>query len=226
MTHQWRWRQFSKTLFCALVGLGVACSPSAPAPVPTPVPKAVGIGAVGPVAGRPAEQTAIRIFGSGFQAGAIVTLDGIARPATVVGDSTIDTTAPPHPPGAIDIVITNPDGGTGRMDKAFTYIESLLPAGDITIGPGDSVVAMLGPGDAECTFESIPCRRLFIRASADEMVEVELVRLDRRESFGLYDEPPSRGPTDFPKRLVVRGGQQVWIMGEYALFRLTARVQT
>jgi hypothetical protein len=52
------------------------------------------------------------------------------------------------------------------------------------------------------------------------------VSLDHRESIGLYtsDRTPLSGLNHFPKQLTVRGGQQVWIMGEWALFSLTARL--
>ena len=155
------------------------------------------------------------IFGDGFQSGAVVTFDGSATPATVESGHGIRTTAPPHPAGAIDIVVINPDGRTSRLEKPFTYVEDFLASGDITIGPGDSVTATLDDHGPSCTGEDIACRLLFIRAPADDMVEVELVSLDRRERIGLYDQMPFLAPTsNFPKQLTVRGGQQVWIMGE------------
>jgi hypothetical protein len=178
-----------------------------------------------PVAGKPAEHTGVRIWGKGFQSGATVTFDGSPTPATLDG-AWLLTTAPPHPVGAIDIVVINPDGRTSRLEKAFTYVEDLLASGDdITIGPGDSVAATLGPYDRTCGWD-VPCRFVFIRAPADDMVEVDLVSLERRESIGLYTsgQTPFSGLSDFPKQLTVRGGQQVWVMGEWALFNLTARL--
>jgi hypothetical protein len=166
----------------------------------------------------------VRIWGKGFQSGATVTFDGTATPATVESGDTILTTAPPHPAGAIDIVVINPDGRTSRLEKAFTYVEDLLGSGDITIGLGDSITATLDPFERTCTLDDTACRSLFIRASADDLVEVELVSLDRRENIGLYDPMPSRAPSHFPKQLTVRGGQQVWIVGELALFNVTARL--
>ena len=56
------------------------------------------------------------------------------------------------------------------------------------------------------------------------MVEIELVSLDGRESIGLYDPMPFRAPSQFPKQLTVRGGRQVWIVGDWALFNVTARL--
>jgi IPT/TIG domain len=130
-----------------------------------------------PVAGKPAEHTPVRILGHGFQSGTTVTFDGRATPATVESGHSILTTAPLHPAGAIDIVVMNPDGRTSRLEKPFTYVEDLLARGDITLGPGDSVTAMFDNYDRTCTLDDWPCRLLFIRAPADDMVEVELVSL-------------------------------------------------
>jgi hypothetical protein len=217
-----------RTLAAALVVGGIGCSPTAPATpsapsAPPPVSNDLVIKGIGPVAGKPAEHTAVRIWGDGFQSGATVTFDGSVAPATVQGHYIL-TTAPPHPAGAIDIVVINPDGRTSRLEKAFTYVEDFLASGDITLDLGNSVTATLDPFERTCTFEDVACRLLFIRAPADDMVEVELVSLDRRESIGLYDQMPVLAPTHFPKQLTVRGGQQVWIMGEWALFSVTARL--
>jgi hypothetical protein len=186
-----------------------------------------------PVAGKPAEHTGVRIWGKGFQSGATVTFDGSPTSATLDG-AWLLTTAPPHPAGAIDIVVINPDGRTSRLEKPFTYAEDLLAGGDIAIGPGESVTATFGNDGlgndprGGCTDEGVPCRRLFIRAPADDMVEVELVSLDGRQNVGMYDDEKQvfthHAPTHYPKQLTVRGGQQVWVMGEFALFRLTARL--
>ena len=169
----------------------------------------------------------MRILGTGFQSGAVLTFDGNATPAIVESGNVILTMAPSHPAGAIDIVVANPDGRTSRLEKAFAYVEDFLASGDITIRPDDSVTATLGRDDPTCTDEGFPCRRLFIRAPADDMVEVELVSLDRQQNVGLYDEKQvftHHAPTHYPKQLTVRGGQQVWVMGQWALFKLTARL--
>lgn len=218
-------RQLSKTLAGAIVVIGIGCSPSAPSPPPAvAVAKDLAIHLVAPVAGKPAEHTGVRILGAGFQPGAIVTFDGIATQATVVNDSTIHTTAPPHPAGAIDVLVTNPDGRTSRLEMAFTYVEDLVAPGDITIAAGESVTAVLGR-DQTCTFEDVPCRVLLIRAPAGNTLELELVLLDPRKHVGLYTKIPFLEPTDFPKTVMVSGGQQVWVIGEFAVFTVTAHLQ-
>jgi hypothetical protein len=216
------------TLAAALAAGSFGCSPTAPvapgAPAaPLPVPNEPVIKGIGPVAGKPAEPTGVRIWGDGFQPGATVTFGDSATPATVESDHYLFATAPPHPAGAIDIVVVNPDGRTSRLEKAFTYVEDLLAGGDITIDPGKSVTATLSPFERTCTLDDMACRLLVIRAPVDDLVELELVSLDGRASIGLYDPIPFREPGHFPKQLTVRGDQQVWILGEWALFRVTAR---
>lgn len=221
-------------LRCALVlALPAACStsddgslpfnpgpPTAPAPVPA---NNLVLEGIVPVAGRPEEHTNVRLFGGGFRPGLTVTFDGIASPATVDGNWIV-TSAPPHRAGAIDVVVTNPDGRTHRREKVFTYVEGLLPSGDISMGPADSVTATLGNTDRSCGLDDLPCRRLFIRAPPDQVVEVELVSSNGGVNIGLFDPMPFWEPSHYPKQLTVRGGQQVWVVGEWALFSLTTRV--
>ena len=89
-----------------------------------------------------------------------------------------------------------------------------------TLGRDDGVVG-------GCTDDGMPCRRLFIRAPADDTIELDVVPLGRQENVGLFDERQAHaysGPTHFPKHMTVKGGQQVWVMGEWAVFRVEASV--
>jgi predicted cupin superfamily sugar epimerase len=78
-----------------------------------------------------------------------VTFDGAAA-ATVGGsDTSITVTTPAHPSGAVDVVVTNPDGQTARLVNGFTYqagpvISSVTP----NRGPsaGGTSVAIAGSG--------------------------------------------------------------------------------
>ena len=111
---------------------GGPATPSAPS-APLPVSSEFVVRKMGPVAGNPAETTAVRIFGDGFQPGATVTFDGRVMPATVENGRYLLTTAPPHPAGAIDVVVINPDGRTSRLENPFTYVEGLQASGEITL---------------------------------------------------------------------------------------------
>ena len=218
------WSILPGALFVGAIGCssGGPATPGAPS-APLPVSSEFVARGIGPVAGTPAETTAVRIWGDGFQPGATVTFDGRATPATVESGHYILTTAPSHPAGAIDVVVTNPDGRTSRLEKAFTYVDGLVTSGDITLEPGGSVTATLDPFERTCTLDDTACRQLIIRAPADIMVDVDLVSLDRQESVGLFDPIPFREPTQFPKHLTVKGAQAVWIVGDWAVFTVTAR---
>jgi hypothetical protein len=63
----------------------------------------------------------ITIIGQDFKPGATVTFGGTAaKNITVVSDTIITCTPPAHAAGTVDIVITNPDGGT-YTKTGFTY---------------------------------------------------------------------------------------------------------
>jgi hypothetical protein len=72
---------------------------------------------VGPVGGG----ITVRITGTGFAAGATVTVDGTQATVTNPTSTTIDVTTPAHAVGAVDVVVTNPDGKSATAPKKFTY---------------------------------------------------------------------------------------------------------
>lgn len=107
---------------------GSACeSDTRPTPIQTAAPV---IGLVSPFQGLSTEATPIRITGSGFQSGATVRIGGVLTPAVVESPTTIAASAPPRDIGEVDLVVTNPDGRSGRLARAFTYVPTTSrPAG-------------------------------------------------------------------------------------------------
>ena len=87
---------------------------------------------VTPTAGPVAGGTSITVKGTDFAAGAAVTVGG--QPATgvnVVDHKTLTATTPAWPAGlANDIVVTNTDGTTGTLVKAFVSDFLDVPGGD------------------------------------------------------------------------------------------------
>jgi len=66
--------------------------------------------------------TRVRLTGQGLEAGASVTVGGLLAPeATLVGPGVMVFTTPAHEAGAVDVVVTNPDGRSGRLAAALTY---------------------------------------------------------------------------------------------------------
>jgi hypothetical protein len=109
---------------------------------------------VTPTAGPGAGGTAITVKGTDFAAGAAVTVGG--QPATavnVVNHTTLTATTPALPPGvANDIVVTNTDGTTGSLAKAFVSAFLDVPSGQqfysyVTTLVSNAITAGIGGGN-------------------------------------------------------------------------------
>ena len=96
-------------------------SPSGPTPLPPAAPSAPTVTAISPSTGSTARPTSVTISGTGFLAGATVTVDVVAASVTVVNSTTITAIVPAHAAGHADVVVTNPGGSGGTLTAAFTY---------------------------------------------------------------------------------------------------------
>ncbi len=63
----------------------------------------------------------VTVYGSGFYDGAGVTLDGVEAAWAYLGPDRLVAWAPAHPAGAVDAVVTNPDGSSASLADALTY---------------------------------------------------------------------------------------------------------
>lgn len=72
-------------------------------------------------AGGPVGQVFV-ITGTTFNTGVTVTVGGVAASVTRVDSTTLIVTAPSHANGAVDVVVTNTNGGVGTATNGFTYI--------------------------------------------------------------------------------------------------------
>lgn len=127
----------------ALVAIGLGCgdSPVAPTPPPAPAgPLPLRVALVTPSTGPAGVATPVRISGWGFQSGAILMLDDVATPATFVDSRTLTAQAPSHAVGPIDVVVTNPDGQSSRLERGFAYV---LVVTSLTL-TGNSVMNAIG----------------------------------------------------------------------------------
>ena len=104
-----------------------------------------------PNTGTTAGGTAVTITGTGFLAGATVTLGGTsATGVTVVSSTSITATTPAHGAGAVNVVVTNTDTQFGSLTNGYTYTN---PAPTVsTISPntgttaGGTAVTITGTG--------------------------------------------------------------------------------
>lgn len=110
----------------------VTASPSATAvtptstATPTPGPAAPMLNSVNP--GQASGGDRLLLQGSGFAAGATVSVDGSPMTQLTVTGSTIQGTLPAHAAGLVRVVVTNPDGLASQA-QSFIYILKLTPTG-------------------------------------------------------------------------------------------------
>jgi hypothetical protein len=77
---------------------------------------------ISPNVGATAGGTYLTLTGSGFQAGATVTIDGVDTAVLYQSIGTgVALFTRPHQAGTVDVVVTNPDGQVARLTGAYTY---------------------------------------------------------------------------------------------------------
>jgi plastocyanin len=154
------------------LGITSACggdhsSPLSPTPLAAPSRPSAGaaassalsaaIVAVSPSQGPASGGTPITITGDDFAQGAIVLLDGLpALNVVVLTTTTIVAVAPTHAEGAVDVIVTNPDGEPVILAGGYTYttgpsvapiLETVSPASGPATGGTEIVIS--GRGFAE-----------------------------------------------------------------------------
>jgi hypothetical protein len=101
-----------------------ACGEDSPDPVVGPGPSIpLRLESVSPSAGGAAASTRLSLRGIGFQQGATLTIGGISLALTIASNTSGSATAPPHAAGAVDIVITNPNGDRSQLIGGFRYVD-------------------------------------------------------------------------------------------------------
>ena len=146
MTHQ------GVLLFAVAIGCA-ACdgqTSSGPTPLPPAAPRAPTVTAISPSTGSTARPTPVMISGTGFLAGATVTVDVVAVSVAVLNSTTITAIVPAHAAGHADVVVTNPGGSGGTLAAAFTYSFdepfSLTPSTNVIDAGGQMSVSWTAPG--------------------------------------------------------------------------------
>ena len=76
---------------------------------------------ISPTSGTTAGGTSVTLTGKNFVAGATVSFGGAAAVVTTVNATTIAAKTPAHKQGAVNIVVTNPDGQSGTFASGFIY---------------------------------------------------------------------------------------------------------
>lgn len=97
---------------------------------------------IAPASGTAAGGTTVTVSGTGFVAGAAVTLGTAAASVTGVTDTTITAVTGRGAAGTVPVTVTNPEGQSATLDAAFTYeplppapvVASIAPASGSTAG--------------------------------------------------------------------------------------------
>lgn len=84
---------------------------------------------ISPTTGSAKGSTMVTISGTYFQTGARVTFGGTAATVYSVTATTITVQTPAHAAGTVDVVVTNPDGQTGTLAKAYAFTAEPMPTG-------------------------------------------------------------------------------------------------
>ncbi len=92
-------------------GLTVLTLPSLP----------LAIGSVNPGIVSTGGGTVVKIRGSGFQPGTVVTLGGKPATSVFVDANTLQVTTPANAAGAVQMVVNDPDGESYKLDAAILY---------------------------------------------------------------------------------------------------------
>jgi PKD repeat protein len=104
---------------------------------------------IAPLSGTTLGGTAVTITGSGFIGATTVAIGGIAATGFTIGDTSITATTPAHAAGAVDIVVTTPNG-TATGPGAYTYgaapptFGSIAPSAGLIAG--GTTVTITGSG--------------------------------------------------------------------------------
>jgi hypothetical protein len=99
-------------------------------------PNGFQVTSIGPVSGPIAGGTAVTIKGSGFAAGATVSIGGVAASGVVVGGSTsLTAVTGAHATGLADVVVTIPGPRSATLAQGFFYSTDAPAAGFYTLAP-------------------------------------------------------------------------------------------
>jgi hypothetical protein len=105
--------------------------------------------ALDPIEGTELGGTPVTITGSGFTGATAVEFDEVAGTAfTVVDDTTITVTTPPHAPGLVGVVVIDDAGDSAALDYTYLAVASVIDAIDPVEGTeaGGTPVTITGSG--------------------------------------------------------------------------------
>jgi hypothetical protein len=120
-------------------------------------PNGFSVSGIVPSTGGNSGQVTARVIGSGFHAGAAVSLGNIPgiNPTVEIGGRMIQATfdLTKAAPGPLDVVVTNADGTTSKLSGAFAVVQGGAP--DIRIGVAATSLVSSSPASYQVTVTNI-----------------------------------------------------------------------
>jgi hypothetical protein len=129
----------------AVLGISLGCGEPSEIPAVSQ-PAVLSVAYVTPNAGPSDSPVNLHIGGTGFKHGATVSLDGQATDVTVMSPALITATTPIHAAGAVDVVVTNPDGESARLAAGYTFVSFEVTSAQPDHGLPGSRIRLVGNG--------------------------------------------------------------------------------
>lgn len=99
------------------------------------------VASISPTSGSTVGGTSVTINGTNFQSGATASFGGVAATNINVTSSTIITAVTPaHAAGTVNVTVTNPDGQSGTLPSAFTYVSSPPSSAEVVLYAAEAPV--------------------------------------------------------------------------------------
>ncbi len=151
MTAHWSIR-IACTFVCLVwTMMGAACNEAPPSPAGPSTPFGLCVTSVAPVFGL--SGITVRINGTGFDTGTVVTMGGIAASVLSSTSSTINVTAPNRHSGPADVVVTNPDGRSVTVTGGFRFTTVTVSVSATVVPAGSELtVSWIVPDQGESSF--------------------------------------------------------------------------
>lgn len=205
-------------LLSLLVLLASGCGNTGVTPTPLPPAPSVAVRLEGRVLDehdQPVEGARITL--SYIHPGGSIANSGATAPSTTADDT-----------GAFSLILNLPANWqqlTLRVDRGGYESDTriFVEAGAIrallinmyrslTISPGQSIQTAVSLRSLYCGFEGNPCRRVIVNSPPGKLVDIEVIPADGQEYVGLAVRDQVALGYDFPRRVTVSGGDEVWIV--------------
>ncbi len=117
-------------------------------PIPPGPPSPLAVTTISPNFGLTSGASTVTLRGTGFEAGAIVTIGAAAAQVSFSNSTSLTAVTAAHAAGPVDVVVTNPGGESARLPLAFAYEDLVIKEVVPNIGStsGNGIIRITGSG--------------------------------------------------------------------------------